>query len=336
MRIDGFSPPPGLRNRHVQTMLSSGPLRRALVRKWSRELRRRATSGVLDVGGGVRLAVSHTAQNAEPRARGLLVVLHGWEGSSDSNYVLESGARALAEGWDVVRLNLRDHGGSHALNPGIFHSCRIDEAVGGLAAISARWSARPLLLAGFSLGGNFALRMAHRAPQAGIDLAGLLAVCPVVDPTHSLHAIEAFSTVYERYFMHKWRGSLKLKQQAFPDAALFNAGDLNLGLRELTRELVIRHTDFGSLDNYLDGYSIAGDRLAGLEVPARILTSRDDPVIPVADFEPLRDIAAIDLDITDHGGHCGFIGGYHMRSFCPQYLADWLATHQDAATHAGD
>ncbi len=319
-----FSPPPGLRNRHVQTMLSSGPLRRALVHKWSQDLRERATNVVLDAGDGVRLTASHTSQKVQSQACGLLVLLHGWEGSTDSNYVLESGARALSGGWDVVRLNLRDHGGSHALNRGIFHSCLIDEAVGGLTAIAARWPSRSMVLAGFSLGGNFALRMALRVPGVGIDLAGVLAVCPVIDPKHSMQAIQSYRNFYERYFMQKWRGSLRRKQQAFPEDALFTASELRLDLRELTREMVLRHTDFDSLDSYLDGYSVADDRLAGLKVPARILTSRDDPVIPVADFAPLRGVKAIDLDITEHGGHCGFIGGYNMRSYCPGYLAAWL------------
>ncbi len=329
-----FEPPALLRNRHLQTMLSSGPLRRALVRRWSRELRNRASVHTLDARNGVRLQAFHTPQRALKEARGLLVLLHGWEGSAESNYVLESGARALAEGWDVLRFNLRDHGNSHALNRGIFHSCRIDEAIGGLADIARRWPTRPLALAGFSLGGNFALRMALRAPDAGIGLAAVLAVCPVIDPTHSLHAIEASKHVYERYFMLKWRGSLKLKQRAFPEPALFSPAELQLGLRELTRVLVLRHTDFGSLENYLDGYSIAGERLAGLQVPARILTSEDDPVIPVADFEPLQAIGAIDIDIRLHGGHCGFIGGWNLRSFCPEYLLNWLGTIERRAFDA--
>lgn len=324
MRAPPFSPPPGLRGRNLQTMLSSGPLRRALVRKWSRDLRQRASDVVLDAGDGVRLTACYTEQTAHTQARGLLLVLHGWEGSSESNYVLECGARALAEGWDVVRMNLRDHGGNHALNPGIFHSCRIDEAVGGMAAIAARWPQRPLAMVGFSLGGNFALRIALRAPAAKVDLAAVLAVCPVIDPSNSLHAIESSRFVYQRYFMHKWRGSLKLKQRAFPDASLFSDGELRLNLRDLTRALVLRHTDFGSLDNYLDGYSVADERLADLQIPTRILTSQDDPVIPVADFEPLRTIDAIELDIAEHGGHCGFIGGYNMRSHVPDYLAAWL------------
>lgn len=324
MAAADFRPPAGLRHAHVQTMLSSGPLRRPLALRRSRILRSRATPLILDAGEGVRLGAFYSAQSRGIKARGLLVLVHGWEGHADSNYVLEAGARALAEGWDVVRVNLRDHGGTHALNRDFFHSCRIREAVGVLATIAARWPTRPLALAGFSLGGNFALRMALRAPAAGIDLTAVLAVCPVIDPTHSMLAIEASSRFYHRYFMHKWSRSLRAKERAFPGSLNLAAKEYSLGLRDLTRLLVQRHSDFGTLEAYLDGYSVAGDRLAGLEVPARLLTSRDDPIIPVADFEPLRAIQALQLEVTEYGGHCGFISDYKLHSWCPDYLAHWL------------
>ena len=61
------------------------------------------------------------------------MLFHGWEGSVDSTYVLQTGSRLLADGWDVFRLNFRDHGDSHRLNEALFHSCRIDEVVHALA-----------------------------------------------------------------------------------------------------------------------------------------------------------------------------------------------------------
>src|SRR6185312_7058393 len=90
--------------------------------------------------------------------------------------------------------------------------------------------------------------------------------------------------MYHDYFMWKWRRSLKAKQRAFVDAELFTRHDLRGTLRTLTEALVLKHTDFGSLDNYLDGYSVAGDVLAGLRVPTSILATCDDPVCPATDL----------------------------------------------------
>ena len=92
-------------------------------------------------------------------------------------------------------------------------------------------------------------------------------------------------------------------------------------MRELTRTMVLRHTDFGSLENYLDGYSIAGDKLAALTIPATVLTAADDPVIPVAEFRELKLAAGSELTIVPHGGHCGFIRDLTLRSWAEDFIA---------------
>ena len=96
-------------------------------------------------------------------------------------------------------------------------------------------------------------------------------------------------------------------------------------MRELTRTMVERHTDFGTLDAYLQGYSIAGDRLADLAVPATLLTAADDPIIPIAGFRDLQLSPTTELDIAPAGGHCGFIRDFTLRSWTEDYIAEKLA-----------
>jgi len=331
-----YRPPRLLRNPHVQSVLASSGVRRLLHARRRALLEDGAVAHVLDCGDGVRLQGFHTAQRAQAQARGLVVLLHGWEGSVTSSYLLHTGARLLAEGFDVFRLNFRDHGDTHHLNRGLFHSCRIDEVVGAVGAISRMFPRWPLAVAGFSLGGNFALRVALRAPGAGIDLSYALAVCPAINPRGVLHAIESAPWFYEHYFLRKWRRSLLLKQRAFPDADLFDAADLRGNLREMTRMLVQRHTDFGTLEAYLDGYSIAGDRLAALAVPATILTAADDPIIPVEDFHVLVLPPIAELDIAPGGGHCGFIRDLSLRSWTEDYIAERMAARLSASRRADD
>jgi predicted alpha/beta-fold hydrolase len=315
-----FDPPWPLRNAHVQSVLSSSFLRRAAFRRNDAALEDSAEECILDCGNGVRLQGFHSAQRVRSSPRALAVLLHGWEGSAQSNYILHTGARLLAEGCDVFRLNFRDHGQTHHLNRELFHSCRIDEVVGAVAEIARRFPARPLVVGGFSLGGNFALRVALRAPAAGIPLAWTFAVCPVISPREGLRSIEDAPWFYEFYFMRKWRESLRRKQALSPERELFARTDLRGGLRDLTRQLVERHTDFGTLENYLDGYSIAGDRLAALAVPANILTAADDPVIPVASFRELKLAPTSELTIVPHGGHCGFIRDFSLRSWAEDFI----------------
>ena len=119
-----------------------------------------------------------------------MILLHGWEGSAEANYVVSVGGLLYDAGFDVFRLNFRDHGDTFALNRELFHSCRIDEVVGAVAAIAARHPAERTFLVGHSLGGNFALRAAARAPAAGIDLTKVVAVCPVLRPQSTMRALE--------------------------------------------------------------------------------------------------------------------------------------------------
>jgi predicted alpha/beta-fold hydrolase len=311
-------------------VLASSPLRRLLLRRALHALERDAQEHVLDCGDGVRLQGFLSRQRVRPRARGVVVLLHGWEGSVRSSYVVDTGARLLADGFDVFRLNFRDHGDTHHLNPGLFHSCRIDEVVGAVRAVRGTFASAPLAVAGFSLGGNFALRVALCAPDA---VAYALAVCPVISPAAGLFGLEEGPWFYQKYFLHKWRGSLRRKRSLFPERDWFSAADLAGNLRELTRALVLRHTGFESLDAYLDGYSIADDRLRNLRVPATILTAADDPVIPVADFRALQLPPQVELDIAAHGGHCGFVCDLSLRSFTDGYIGQRMRSHLAGVTN---
>jgi predicted alpha/beta-fold hydrolase len=317
-----FRPPWPLTSGHIQTMLSSSGVRRTLLPKRAYRVTEGAQEVMVDGGDGIRLTGSFTPQQSQPQSRGLAVLFHGWEGSVDSTYVLQTGSRLLEDGWDIFRLNFRDHGESHGLNEALFHSCRIDEVVHALGDIARRWPARVMALAGFSLGGNFALRVALQAPAHGIPLHYALAVCPIIDPSEGLFSLEATAPwFYQAYFMNKWRRSLRAKQKAFPEVQYFELQELKQNLRGLTESLVLRHTDFDSLEAYLEGYSVAGRALAQMQIPATILTARDDPVIPVAAFEKLELPDNVELDIATYGGHCGFIRGWDMTSFCDDYIA---------------
>ena len=308
-------------------MLGSSPWRR---RRGAEALA--ATGAVteeclVDGGPGVRLqGFLSTVPGVEPR--GLALLLHGWEGSAESSYMRQAAAQFLLRGFATFRLNFRDHGDSHHLNQALFHSNRIDEVVLAARDVARRFwpqasRERPLVAAGHSLGGNFALRLALRAPAAGVPLAAVGAVCPVIDPRETMAQMERGWRVYLHHFERKWRRSLQRKRALFPAVHDFDDRTLRLGMRELTEWLVVRQ-GFGTLDDYFDGYSIAGDRLAALQVPARILMAADDPVIPIAEFHALRLPADAVLEVAAQGGHCGFLLGAGMDGFAEPWLADQL------------
>jgi len=319
-----YRPPWWLRSPHVQSMLGSSPMR---IRHGARALAALGTHAeavVLDAGEGVRLqGVYNAPREGEPR--GLALLLHGWEGSTESSYMRLTAATLLEAGFATFRLNFRDHGDSHHLNAGLFHSNRIDEVVCAAIEVSKRYPIRPLVAAGYSLGGNFALRLALCAPGAGLRLARVAAVCPLVDPAATMDAMERGMPQYLRYFEHKWRRSLRRKRELFPDEHDFDDATLRLRMRDLTAWLVERHTDFSDLGAYFDGYSIAGDRLAALQVPADILMAADDPVIPLRDFRELRPGGGARLELAHHGGHCGFLENRRFDGYAERWVAQKLS-----------
>ena len=324
-----YRPPTWLRSGHVQSLLASLPPRRQAGEQALAALRPHSEEWRLAAAGATLQAFHLAPPGRAPRAAALL--LHGWEGSHRSSYLRHTAALLLRRGFAVVLLNFRDHGDTHHLNPEPFHSARLDEVLAAALAVQARLPGLPLLLAGFSLGGNFALRLARAAPAAGLALAHVAAVCPVLHGASGLRALENGLPLYHWYFMRKWRASLRRKRDLFPERHRFDAAVLDRDMRGLTAELVRRYTDYPDLDAYFEAYAIAGERLAGLAVPASILMAADDPVIPVADFATLHLPASARLEISPWGGHCGFLLADGRRGFAERWIASRFAAALGAA-----
>lgn len=262
---------------------------------------------IVDCGDGVRLLALHARQPDSSPDTPVVILIHGWEGSAESSYLLAAGAALFRNGADVIRLNLRDHGDTHHLNEDIFHSCRLDEAVGAVHALVGMHPGRRVYLAGWSLGGNFTVRIAHRAPQAGFRLAHAFAVSPVVDPANSYRAMAEGLPFYRHYFLRKWRRSLRLKQAAFPGRYSFEEVLRMSDLREMTAHLIDKFGEFDSVDAYFAGYALSAEMLEGASQPLTVVTAEDDPVIPGHDFAAFRSQGNFTLEVYPHGGHCGFM-----------------------------
>jgi len=318
-----FRPRGILRNPHLQSVLASVPPRSARVRARAADFRAGSRDVVVDCGQGVRLLghVNLAPDAVEGEGNGRMVVmLHGWEGSAESTYFLSVAPALLARGYSVFRLNLRDHGDSHYLNEEIFHSCRLDEVVGAFGWIAQQYAPRKLSAVGFSLGGNFALRVAARAPAAGLLLDKVVAVCPVLNPAQTMVALDSGSLIYQRYFLRRWRSSLEKKQRAFPNRYDFGELKRFANLTDMTDYFVVHHTEFPDLYSYLGGYALTGDRLANLSVPATMLLADDDPVIPVEGLADIRVTDSLRILRSQFGGHCGFLQGLALNSWLDNFL----------------
>jgi len=280
-----------------------------------------SSSRVLGVEGGVRLSGALSLVKTAP-ARGLAILLHGWEGSMDSAYVAATGQYLFRHGFNIFRLNFRDHGDSHSLNRGLFYATLLDEVCQAVIAAARMIPGVPVFLCGFSLGGNFALRIARawsHKPPTDIDLKHVTAISPVLDPSKATDAIDGHRAI-RRYFLKKWQRSLRMKQRLFPESYDF-ADILNLStIRQMTEKLLSRYSTYPNAAAYFAGYTLCGRDLESVSIPTTIITSKDDPIIPVEDFYHLSVNRHLRLIIHLYGGHNGFISSWRGQAWYENYL----------------
>jgi len=327
----GFHPRRWLRGPHFQTILPNWPFRRARVERRAQPMVAAAQELLLDCGDGVTLQAWHSSPSRSRQAvRKLAVILHGWEGSTDSTYMLSLAQTFFAAGYETIRLNLRDHGITHHLNKELFHSCRLPEVVGAMKALATRFPGMPLVLAGFSLGGNFMLRVAAHREARDLPIDHVFAISPVLDPAVTMETLENGFPVYHSYFVKKWSRSLARKQQAWPGHYDFDALLRTKSLRIMTDELVRAYTEFPTAADYLAGYAITGDRLSTLAAPTTVITSLDDPIIDNKDLGRLARSPHLDIVTTERGGHCGFIEDLGDSSWVDAKVLSLLSRNPDS------
>lgn len=313
-----FQPPRLLRNPRLQTILASSryrvPARLDMVTCQQEH--------ILKTPGGVVLQsfISETGQPMQPR----IILLHGWEGSVQSAYMLSTGEALFRSGYGVVRLHFRDHGNTHGLNREPFRSDRIAEIADAVTMLCEMNPDVPVALMGFSLGGNFAIRTARElSGSAPPNLLHVIGICPLLNPAHSTRLIDGIPWL-RRYFMQKWFRGLRKKEVAFPDIYDFSDIYEMENCWQMTDELIRRYSDYPSVEAYFDSYTVTGDRLSTVTVPSTIVTAADDPVIPVADFRELKLSTTTRLHINRHGGHCGFIENWSLKSWVNRAVPDLL------------
>jgi len=296
-----FKPAFYLKGAFTQTILASNR-----IRKWGQNhMAHSAKEMVLHPFEGIRLQGFYSPQVRQ--AKGLVMLLTGWEGSATSAYILSTGKFLYHNGYAVFRLNFRDHGNSHHLNPGLFFATLLDEVIEAVRQVSGYEKNLPLFLCGFSLGGNFALRIARKCAASPIEnLTYVVSISPVLDPEKSTRVIDHLGYI-KRYFLKKWRRSLIKKQQCYPDRYDFREIVSLESLGQMTDVLIDRYSDYENASAYFSQYALLNDALADIAAPTAIITAKDDPVIPVEDFYNLKLNSLTDLIIHYYGGHNGFI-----------------------------
>ena len=305
-----FIPRRWLRGGHAQTVASFLIQRRFQLPAPEERL--------IEVAPGVRV-LCHCHWQAD-RARALtIIIVHGLEGSSDSQYMLGIAEKALATGMNVVRYNQRNCGGTEALAPVLYHSGLSNDVAAVVREVIARDRVSRFALVGFSMGGNIVLKLAGEwGPKAPPEFRAVAACCPAIDLAASADALhEPANRIYETYFLWALRRRMLQKARLFPGH--FDVDRLRgiRSLRDFDDKVTAHYCGFKGADDYYDRASAARviERIAA---PALVLYAANDPFVRIT-ADTRRKISSnrnINFVETDDGGHCAFIGSPDRRDRC--------------------
>lgn len=294
-----FRPLPLLGNPHVQTVLSN-------LLSWTRD-RHAATVRTVPLPDGDALAIHDSCPPSWQPGGPIAVLVHGLAGCHRSGYMRRIANRLTAAGIRVVRIDLRCAGAGMTLARRFYNAACAPDVRVVLEVLHRENPFSPMVLLGFSLGGNIVLRLA--ADAAAQPVAGLIAVGAVAPPIDLLRCSDLIrrQPFYDRFYVRQLIAQVRQHGRHFPDipSVVFPA---RATLRDFDEVYTAPRWGFaGALDYYTRASSFP--LIPDIRLPCLILTARDDPFVALAPFQEATPGPGVTIDITPHGGHLGFLGG---------------------------
>ena len=299
---DLYVPPASLRNGHRMTVYA-----------WARPRRfprlPEAEARLFDVAPKTRvLAKCHW--QPERAAHPTLLLLHGLEGSADAHYMRGLADKGWAAGFNVVRLNQRNCGGTDHLSEGVYHSGLTADPKAVVRELIQKDGLPSLVVSGYSLGGNLAARMAGEYGDAAPpEVKGFAAVSPTIDLASCVEALERRANrIYQWNFLRGLKGRMRRKARLFPE--VYSVAGLRRlhTVREFDDACTAPMSGFRDAADYYHRAS-ALRVIADARVPTLIVAADDDPFVPLEPFRrpEITGNPHVTVVVTRHGGHCGFI-----------------------------
>jgi len=294
-----FRPLPLLGNPHVQTVLGN-------LLSWTRD-NHAAAVRTIALSDGDALAIHDACPPHWQTDHAIAVLVHGLAGCHRSAYMRRIANRLTAAGVRVVRVDLRGAGAGVKLARRFYNAACSQDLRAVLAALHAQYPAAPLLLLGFSLGGNIVLKLAGEAADAAVP--GLIAVAAVAPPIDLVRCSEMISRLpfYDRFYVKQLIDQVQAHARHFSDveAPVF---PLRATLRDFDEFYTAPRWGYaGALDYYRR--ASAWSLVSRIQQPCLILTARDDPFVALEPFLDLPPSPFVRVEVAAHGGHLGFLGG---------------------------
>lgn len=296
-----YTPHPRLKHGHWMTLFTWGRVRH--FPRLPPPLPR-----YFDVASDARV-LAHCYWQTKPRQHATLIGLHGLEASSQAHYMRGLADKAYAAGLNAIMLNQRNCGGTEALSAGLYHSGLSDDPRAVIKELVELDQLPALAVAGYSLGGNVALRLAgDYGPDTPPQVRAIVAVSPTMDLGLCVDALERRSNlIYEWNFVRNLKARMRRKSRMWPGRFDLSRLRKLRTVREFDDLFTAPHHGFqDAVDYYYRASSLRViDRV---QVPTLILSAEDDPFVPPEQFGATAVEANqhISVQVTRHGGHCGY------------------------------
>jgi uncharacterized protein len=318
--IPEFSPHPLLRNGHAMTIASA-----FVPRRFDLPL---AEDRLFQVDPESHILARCHWQPGKLATAPALVIVHGLEGSSESNYVLGIADKAFHAGFHVLRMNQRNCGDTEALTPTLYNSGLSGDYRAVFEELSIRDGIEKIFFAGYSMGGNLVMKMAGEfGGRVPASLRGVCAVCPALDLSACADALDLHENfLYQRRFVRGLLSRYARKRKLFPGRYKADGFGPIRSVREFDDAITAPHFGYRDAQDY---YEHAGAKrvAAAIRVPLLLITAQDDPFVPYASFisAKIADNPAIQFVGTTHGGHCGYISRFagKDRFWAEQRIVDF-------------
>jgi predicted alpha/beta-fold hydrolase len=302
-----FHPHPRLRGGHWQTLAAFFLPRRIALPPAERRL--------IEVEAGIPI-LCHCHWQSDRKAMTLIVV-HGLEGSSESQYMLGIARNGFAAGMNVVRMNQRNCGGMDHSGATLYNSGRSADVAAVVRNLVELDRIPAFVLIGFSMGGNLVLKLAGEWGSDGPrEFRGVAAVCPAINLAAGADALhEPANRIYEYYFLLQLFQRYRRKVRLFP--AEFDPSRTRgvRTLRQFDDRVTAHYCGFTGADDYYDR-AAAANVIDSIAIPTLIIHAANDPFVRILPETRSKILANRNITYveSEDGGHCAFVGQPDRRS----------------------
>lgn len=309
-----------LKNGLFNTLVASSPIREIQQKPLRKKLNRITSKQIFTSSNSQSIEIFETNLYKKK-----VIFFPGWLGHKDSKYLIPLADLLHINNFDIIRIHPLDHGDTEHLNKDFFRATDIQTLIEAVEFIGKKYQNNEIHLIGFSLGGNIALRIS--ACKSINFLKSTVVISPVIDPEISMRAMDNTSWILKKYFVNKWRRTLRRKMR------LHNISNVEESLRykdleKMTEFFTKNFSPHKNVKELFAGYAITQDTINQIKNNTLIYSSVDDPCVPIKPLYSLDQTNNVKFKPQQYGGHCGFIDDFKFNSSVYEEIVNKLSENE--------